>query len=119
MEGKTRLRNGLSGNVKRIWTKGTAFTKGTSSTFDGQFAHGKDGWWKQQMLVDRSLRTMAGLTFLSAMIMLIIIVAYLPQFTKRLNKSSTSVGGKDGESCHSMESRNIVRGLVRKDWFVC
>jgi hypothetical protein len=110
VEGKEpRLRNGLGGNVKRMWTKGTAFTKKTSSTFDGNFAHGKDGWWKKQMLVDRSLRTMAGLTFLSAMVMLIIIIAYLPAFSHRLNKSSTSVGGKDGESCQSMEARNIVR----------
>ncbi|KAM3074282.1 hypothetical protein ACMFMF_006297 [Clarireedia jacksonii] len=108
VKGEARQRNRLGGNVKRIWSKGTAFTKGTPSTFDGHFAHGKDGWWKKQMLVDRSLRTMAGLTFLSAMIMLIIIIAYLPSFTRRLNKHSTSVGGKEGESCSSMESRNIA-----------
>jgi hypothetical protein len=95
--------------VKRMWAKGTAFTKRTSSTFDGHFAHGKDGWWKAQMLVDRTLRTMAGLTFLSAMIMLILVIKYLPAFAHRPNKNSTSVGGKDVEDCESMEKRNTVR----------
>ncbi|PQE29641.1 Peptidase C78 ubiquitin fold modifier-specific peptidase 1 2 protein [Rutstroemia sp. NJR-2017a BBW] len=110
VEGKEpRLRNGLGGNVKRMWTKGTAFTKRTSSTFDGNFAHGKDGWWKKQMLVDRSLRTMAGLTFLSAMIMFIIIIVYLPAFSHRLNKSSTSVVWKAGILCDALTHINNYR----------
>lgn len=113
--GEPRLRNGsgVTSNLKRIWSKSTAFTKPrASSTFDGHFAQGKGGWWKKQMLVDRSLRSMAGFTFLCALIMFIIMIVYLPAFYDRLNKQSTSVGGKDGESCGSMESRNIVSGIV-------
>ncbi|TEY44889.1 hypothetical protein BOTCAL_0342g00130 [Botryotinia calthae] len=109
--GEARLRkgSGVTSNMKRIWSKSTAFTKPRpQSSFDGHFAQGKDGWWKKQMLVDRSLRSMAGFTFLCTIIMFIIMVAYLPAFNSRLNKQSTSVGGKDGESCHSMESRNIA-----------
>ncbi|KAB8290190.1 hypothetical protein EYC80_011059 [Monilinia laxa] len=106
-----RLRNGsgVTSNLKRIWTKSTAFTKPRPpSSFNGQFAQGKDGWWKKQMLVDRSLRSMAGFTLLCAIIMGIIMTAYLEPFYARSNKHSTSVGGKEGESCESMESRNIV-----------
>lgn len=109
--GEARLRkgSGVTSNMKKIWSKSTAFTKPRlQSSFDGHFAQGKDGWWKKQMLVDRSLRSMAGFTFLCTIIMFIIMVAYLPAFNSRLNKQSTSVGGKDGESCHSMESRNIA-----------
>jgi hypothetical protein len=60
------------------------------------------------MLVDRSLRSMAGFTAVCAVIMLIILFSYLPAFTKRLNHYSTSVGGRDGESCGTAESRNVV-----------
>ena len=56
------------------------------------FASGRKGWWKEQMLVDRSLRTMAGLTSLFALIMAIICFKYLPQLAERPNQSSTSVG---------------------------
>lgn len=113
--GEARLRkgSGVTSNMKKIWSKSTAFTKPRlQSSFDGHFAQGKDGWWKKQMLVDRSLRSMAGFTFLCTIIMFIIMVAYLPAFNSRLNKQSTSVGGKDGESCHSMESRNIVSSVL-------
>ncbi|KAF7880702.1 uncharacterized protein EAF01_011971 [Botrytis porri] len=112
-EARLRIGSGVTSNMKRIWSKSTAFTKPRSqSSFDGQFAQGKDGWWKQQMLVDRSLRSMAGFTLLCAIIMFIIMVAYLPAFNSRLNKQSTSVGGKDGESCESMESRNIMSRIA-------
>ncbi|KAI9644228.1 hypothetical protein NHQ30_007583 [Ciborinia camelliae] len=114
--GEPRLRSGsgvTSSNLKRLWTKSTAFTKPrTANTFDGHFAQGKDGWWKKQMLVDRSLRAMAGFTFLCAIIMFIIMIVYLPAFYNRLNKQSTSVGGKDGESCKSMESKNTVSRII-------
>ncbi|TGO81437.1 hypothetical protein BPOR_1154g00020 [Botrytis porri] len=90
-EARLRIGSGVTSNMKRIWSKSTAFTKPRSqSSFDGQFAQGKDGWWKQQMLVDRSLRSMAGFTLLCAIIMFIIMVAYLPAFNSRLNKQSTS-----------------------------
>ncbi|ESZ95515.1 hypothetical protein SBOR_4100 [Sclerotinia borealis F-4128] len=108
-EARLRKTSGVTLNMKRIWTKSTAFAKPRpSSTFDGQFAQGKDGWWKKQMLVDRSLRSMAGFTFLCAIIMFIIMMVYLPAFYHRLNKNSTSMGGKDGEGCESMERRNIA-----------
>lgn len=112
-EARLRKGSGVTSNMKKIWSKSTAFTKPRpQSSFDGHFAQGKDGWWKKQMLVDRSLRSMAGFTFLCAIIMFIIMIAYLPAFNSRLNKQSTSVGGKDGESCHSMESRNIVSSIL-------
>ncbi|KAJ8062582.1 hypothetical protein OCU04_009106 [Sclerotinia nivalis] len=60
------------------------------------------------MLVDRTLRSMAGFTFLCAIIMFMIMIAYLLAFNKGLNKQSTSVGGKDGGSCGRMESKNIA-----------
>ncbi|RDW82971.1 hypothetical protein BP5796_04462 [Coleophoma crateriformis] len=104
-----RRRLGLSNTFPKLWHK-ASFTASqrTTSTFDGHFAHGKPGWWKKQMLVDRSLRTMAAFTALCALIMCIIVFTYLKDFMTRLNKNSTSVGGSHGESCHNMESRNIA-----------
>jgi len=103
-EGEKRQRHGLKG----LFRQKTFFSTRSQSTFDGNFAHGKPGWWKKQMLVDRSLRSMAVFTALCAVIMLIILISYLPAFAKRINLSSTSVGGKEGETCAKMESRNVV-----------
>ncbi|APA16249.1 hypothetical protein sscle_16g110190 [Sclerotinia sclerotiorum 1980 UF-70] len=106
-----RLRNGkaATSNMKMIWMRSTAFTKPRPSPkFDGRFAQGEGGWWKKQMLVDRTLRSMAGFTFLCAIIIFIIMIVYLPAFYRRLNKHSTSVGGKDGESCEHIESKNTA-----------
>jgi len=61
------------------------------------------------MLVDRSLRSMAVFTTLCAIIMFIIVFSYIKAFRTRLNLKSTSVGGKDGESCETSERRNLVR----------
>jgi hypothetical protein len=101
----SRQRNGFKRLLNR---KPTFFSLRRHSTFDGNFAQGKPGWWKKQMLVDRSLRSMAAFTAICALIMLIIVISYLPAFAKRLNRNSTSVGGNSGESCASMESKNIV-----------
>lgn len=60
------------------------------------------------MLADRSLRGMAAFTALCALIMCIIVFAYLKDFMTRLNKNSTSVGGYYGESCETMENRNVA-----------
>jgi len=60
------------------------------------------------MLSDRSLRSMAGFTAMCAVIMLIITLSYVGDFANRINLNTTSVGGKDGESCETMERRNVV-----------
>ncbi|KAF7887503.1 hypothetical protein EAF00_009797 [Botryotinia globosa] len=47
-----RLKNGsgVTSNMKRIWSKSTAFTKPRPQpSFDGHFAQGKYGWWKKQI----------------------------------------------------------------------
>lgn len=64
------------------------------------------------MLVDRSLRSMAGFTLVCAIIMGIIMISYLRPFYTRLNKHSTSVGRKEGESCESLKSKNMVSEKV-------
>ena len=101
-------RQRMNAQVKKLLRKPSFMSARTASTFDGNFAHGKPGWWDKQMLVDRSLRSMAAFTAVCAVVMLIILFSYLPAFARRLNRSSTSVGGSEGESCHTMESRNIV-----------
>lgn len=59
-----------------------------------EFAYGGPGWWKHQMLADRSFRTMAALTTVFAFIMVIICLVHLKELTHRANKTSTSVGGR-------------------------
>ncbi|KAL8667242.1 MAG: hypothetical protein Q9202_000815 [Teloschistes flavicans] len=58
------------------------------------FAYGGSGWWKHQMLADRSFRTMAATTTLFAFIMVVICLVHSSELAHRANKSSTSVGGK-------------------------
>ncbi|KAL8958559.1 MAG: hypothetical protein Q9193_004407 [Seirophora villosa] len=86
-----------------------------------QFAYGGPGWWKHQMLADRSFRTMAAMTTVFAIIMVIICLVNLPDLSRRANKSSTSVGGKAGadvfninrdQTCSSMEGKNVMIHLV-------
>ena len=59
-----------------------------------KIAYGGPGWWKHQMLADRSFRTMAALTTIFAFIMVIICLVHFPELAHRANKHSTSVGGK-------------------------
>ena len=73
-----------------------------------RFASGRSGWWKEQMLVDRSLRTMAGITSMFALIMLILSIRYFPEFLARKNTDSTSVGSQTGHDCGSLETTNVV-----------
>lgn len=80
-----------------------------ASSFGGNFAVRRAGWWKQQMLVDRSIRSMAALTTLFAIIMLVICAINLPRFLKRSNIHSTSVGPNVGQSCAGVERQNVVR----------
>ena len=71
-------------------------------------AVGEGGWWNQQMLVDRSLRSMAALTTIFAFIMIVICCTYMYDFTHRSNPHSTSVGSKEPGNCGSTEKWNVV-----------
>ncbi len=113
-----RQRNGFRSNWNQLLHKKSVLSQRTQSTFDGNFAHGKPGWWRKQMLSDRSLRSMAVFTALCAIIIFIIVFSYLKDFITRLNKNSTSVGGKDGESCETAETRNLVSWKFT-DWKMC
>lgn len=63
------------------------------------------------MLVDRSLRIMAGLTSLFAFIMMIICIKYWPELSNRKNTGSTSVGSNIGQDCGTLESTNVVSNI--------
>lgn len=52
------------------------------------------GVWKDQLLVDRSLRSMAALTALFAIAMIIVVATRLKSFYERANKFTSSVGGE-------------------------
>ncbi|TVY89857.1 hypothetical protein LAWI1_G004089, partial [Lachnellula willkommii] len=106
--GEPRQRTGFKDNIQQLWHKKSVLSTRTVSTFDGKFAHGKPGLWYKQMLADRSLRSMAAFTAVCAVIMLIITLSYIGDFAHRLNLNTTSVGGKDGESCESMEKKNVA-----------
>ena len=84
------------------WKSRQSYTSQPRLAVDG------GGWWWHQMLVDRSLRSMAALTSVFALMMVILSCAYLPAFVSRPNKNSTSVGGKSGENCKTMEGSNVV-----------
>ncbi|TVY43133.1 hypothetical protein LSUB1_G001320 [Lachnellula subtilissima] len=108
VSGEPRQRTGIRDNIQQLWHKKSVLSARTASTFDGNFAHGKPGLWYKQMLADRSLRSMAAFTAVCAVIMLIITLSYIGDFANRLNLKTTSVGGKDGESCGSMEQKNVA-----------
>ncbi|KAL8884790.1 MAG: hypothetical protein Q9205_004604 [Flavoplaca limonia] len=77
-----------------------------------EFAYGGPGWWRHQMLSDRSFRTMAAVMTLLAFIMSIICIVNLKSLTHRPNKNSTSVGGNADKTCSSMEANNVMIHLV-------
>lgn len=101
-----RRRNDLG-----VWAK-YADPDRKESCFDGHTTAGGKGWWNRQMLVDRSLRSMAALTTLLAIIMISLCAAYMSDFVKRTNKNSTSVGSKKPQSCKSLEAKNIVYSSI-------
>jgi hypothetical protein len=76
--------------------------------FNGNFVKSKTGWWKRQMLVDRSLRTMSALTSVFAIIMWIVVFACLKSFSHRTNKNSTSVYQKP-DRCEKVNYEITVR----------
>ena len=73
-----------------------------------QYAVREGGWWNQQMLVDRSLRSMAALTAFFAIIMISLCCTYMSDFMNRSNLHSTSVGSTNPKSCRSVENTNLV-----------
>ena len=83
-----------------------------STDFEKGLAIGKKGWWSRQMLLDRSLRSMAFLMTLFALAMFVLCAAYFPDFLNRGNRRSTSVGGTKGQSCDKMESINVVSCML-------
>lgn len=112
VEQTPRQRNGIKAGVKRLFDKKDDFFTPQSAVRMGRpFATGKPGWWDKQMLVDRSLRSMSLFTAACALTMFIILCVYLPDFAHRLNPHSTSVGVNVGESCGTMEARNVVAHL--------
>ncbi|KAL9111596.1 MAG: hypothetical protein Q9187_007910 [Circinaria calcarea] len=83
-----------------------------AESFREEFAVGRGGWWKRQMLVDRSLRLMAGLMTVFAAIMVLTCAVYFRTFLQRENRHSTSIGAKIGEQCDTVETRTTVLNLL-------
>lgn len=82
---------------------------GEDSSSEEKFAIGEEGWWSRQMLVDRSLRSMAALTTIFAIVMIALCCTYMSDFKKRRNRQSTSIVSKKPRSCRSTENINMVR----------
>ncbi|KAL8714240.1 MAG: hypothetical protein Q9220_001969 [cf. Caloplaca sp. 1 TL-2023] len=102
----------ISGGSWTKWARRSQDGSGDPDDSGAHLAYGGPGWWKHQMLADRSFRTMAALTTLFAFIMSIICFAHLRQFAHRANKTSTSVGERADRTCSSMEGSNVVIHLV-------
>lgn len=51
---------------------------------------------------------MAAFMALCSLVMFIIIFAHIGDFRNRINIHTTSVGGKDGESCETIERKNVA-----------
>ena len=96
----------LRPNRSRAYTQGSLDSQ--PSVFQGGFATRKSGWWKRQMLVDRSLRSMAALMTVFAFAMVVLCASYFSAFLRRGSSHSTSVGARVGESCKAMETQNTV-----------
>ncbi|PVI06681.1 hypothetical protein DM02DRAFT_649430 [Periconia macrospinosa] len=69
------------------------------------------GVWKDQLLVDRSLRTMALTMSLFAVSMVILVCVYAGPFGSRPNKFTSSVGG-DTRSCKEVKNMNAALLLL-------
>lgn len=69
------------------------------------------GVWKDQLLIDRSLRSMAALMTLFAAGMIILIALYAKHFRDRANANTTSVGG-DARSCKDVTYTNTAMLLL-------
>jgi hypothetical protein len=71
----------------------------------------KRGVWKDQLLIDRSLRGMAALTALFALGIFIIIAAHIQPFANRANMYTSSIGGKT-RSCKDVTMTNTALLLL-------
>ncbi|PSN67244.1 hypothetical protein BS50DRAFT_472197, partial [Corynespora cassiicola Philippines] len=69
------------------------------------------GVWKDQLLVDRSLRSMTALTACFAIAMIVVIIIYMKPFVNRSNKETTSVGGST-RSCKQVTHTNTALLLL-------
>lgn len=70
------------------------------------------GIWKDQLLIDRTLRGMAALMVAFAIAMIIVIAVYSKELTNRANNNtSTSVGGKI-MSCNKVVKTNTILLLL-------
>ena len=85
--------------------------QGIPSSTNEITSNGK-GWWKEQMLVERSLRSMAALTSIFALIMVVTCARYFGDFVSRKNKKSTSVGVKL-QGCENIERTDVVSYAMR------
>lgn len=70
------------------------------------------GWQHQQLLIDRSLRSMTALTSVFAIIMIAICATYFSEFLKRAN-ITTSVGGQRPRVVKNVSKRNLVPMLIK------
>ena len=80
---------------------------------ENQFATEEGGWWNRQMLVDRSLRFMAALTTIFAIIMIALCCTYMSNFVNRSNRQSTSVGARKPQKCKSAGNASVVCSKFR------
>ncbi|KAJ4292636.1 hypothetical protein N0V90_009299 [Kalmusia sp. IMI 367209] len=71
----------------------------------------KRGVWKDQLLIDRSLRGMSLLMSLFAIGMIIVIATNAEAFGARINKFTSSVGG-DTQDCKDVTNTNTALLLV-------
>lgn len=69
------------------------------------------GVWRDQLLSDRSLRSMAALMTAFAIGMIIVVVAYAKHFAQRSNRNTSSVGG-DTQSCKDVTRTNTALLLL-------
>ncbi|KAF2032996.1 hypothetical protein EK21DRAFT_36035, partial [Setomelanomma holmii] len=69
------------------------------------------GVWKDQLLSDRSFRSMAALMTLLAFGMIVVIACYAEHFIKRANQNTSSVGGET-ESCKKVTRTNTALLLL-------
>ena len=102
-----KIKHGLGiHRLRRKPVRGRSSTK-EEHTYETEFARIGKGWWKDQQLVDRSIRSMALLTAVFAIAMVIICGTNVKLFAKRPNLHSTSIGGNN-KSCKSVTRTNTV-----------
>lgn len=69
------------------------------------------GVWQDQLLIDRSLRSMAVLTTLFAIGMIVVVATHMEPFRSRANKYTSSVGGEP-MNCSTVTHTNTVLLLL-------